>query len=60
MYGERFARMWDLYLAGSASSFLYGELTLAQVLLAKGRPRNLLIDRDYYLHPETGMKRWKF
>ena len=60
MYGERFARMWDLYLAGSIGSFLYGEMTLAQVVLAKGRPRNLLLNRDPYLHPENGVTRWNY
>ncbi len=60
LYGERFARMWDLYLSGSASSFIYGELTLAQVLLVKGRPKNLFINRDPYLHPENVVPRWNY
>lgn len=59
MYDVRFSRMWDLYLAGSASSFIYGELTLAQVLMAKGRQKKLLINRDSFLHPEKGRLYWK-
>jgi len=59
MYDPRFFRMWDLYLAGSASSFIYGEMTLAQVLMAKGRPKDLPINRDHFLHPEKEILRWK-
>ena len=58
-YGERFYRMWELYLVGATASFLYGELTLAQILMVKGKPKDLPLNRDYYLHPEKEVPRWK-
>ena len=36
LYGEEFVRMWDLYLASSAASFLTGSNHLFQFLLSKG------------------------
>ncbi len=36
MYGERFVRMWNLYLVSSAVSFYVGSNHLFQILLSKG------------------------
>ena len=36
MYGERFVRMWNLYLTASAVSFYTGSNHLFQILLSKG------------------------
>jgi cyclopropane-fatty-acyl-phospholipid synthase len=35
-WGERFARMWRLYLSGSMAAFEAGSLQLYQVLFARG------------------------
>jgi cyclopropane-fatty-acyl-phospholipid synthase len=37
MFGERFVRMWRLYLAGSQAAFQSGDLQLFQVLFAPAR-----------------------
>jgi cyclopropane-fatty-acyl-phospholipid synthase len=36
MFDERFYRMWDLWLAGSAAAFRYGSYNLAQFVMTKG------------------------
>jgi len=36
-YGERFLRMWRLYLSGSIAGFRTGNLQLFQILFARGR-----------------------
>lgn len=36
MFDERFARMWELYLAGAAASLRTGSLDVHQLLLSKG------------------------
>ncbi len=41
MFGERFVRMWSLYLVGAASSLRCGQLDVHQLLLSKG-PNNEL------------------
>lgn len=47
MYGERFIRMWRLYLAGSISSFEYGNNDLMQIIFTKGINNDLPLTRDY-------------
>jgi len=47
MYGERFIRMWRLYLLTSASSFRVGGLHLHQILFSKGINNSLNMTRDY-------------
>jgi cyclopropane-fatty-acyl-phospholipid synthase len=47
LYGERFVRMWDLYLKTSASSFRVGGLGLHQILFSKGINNSLNMTRDY-------------
>jgi cyclopropane-fatty-acyl-phospholipid synthase len=49
-YGERFVRMWRLYLAGSAAAFRVGNLTLWQIQFTNGVNNGLPLTRDY-LYP---------
>ncbi len=49
--GERFARMWEAYLAGSEAAFRYQSLVVFQVQLAK-RVETLPITRDYMWRDE--------
>lgn len=46
MYDERFARMWEFYLAASEASFRHGGLVVFQLQLAK-RVDTLPMTRDY-------------
>ena len=46
IYDERFARMWEFYLAGSEASFRYGDLVVFQMQLAR-RNDSLPLTRDY-------------
>lgn len=47
-YGERFYRMWDLYLQACAASFESGNIDVVQYLLTKGPSgTNLPITRSY-------------
>lgn len=50
MYDERFYRMWDLWLASSASGFRYGGLDLSQFVLSKGVNNNLPLTREHIYH----------
>ncbi|BDR60642.1 SAM-dependent methyltransferase [Lactobacillus xylocopicola] len=46
--GERFTRMWDLYLQACAASFESGNIDVVQYLLTKGPSgKNLPMTRDY-------------
>ena len=47
MFGERFYRMWHLYLAGCSSSFRYGELDLGQYVFSKGINNELPLTREH-------------
>lgn len=48
MMGERFTRMWDLYLQACAGSFESGNIDVVQYLLTKGPSgRHLPMTRDY-------------
>jgi len=44
--GERFVRMWHLYLAGSVAGFRTGTLQLFQVLFARGRSNTIPWTRE--------------
>ena len=54
MYGEAFARMWRLYLAGSSAGFQSGTLQLYQVLFAPRGSNNVPWTRDYQYLGEPG------
>ncbi|MCO6542228.1 MAG: class I SAM-dependent methyltransferase [Lactobacillus sp.] len=48
MMGERFVRMWDLYLQACAASFASGNIDVIQYLLTKGPSgQKLPMTRDY-------------
>jgi len=47
MYGERFVRMWRMYLRGAFAGFAYGELDLAQILWTKGPSDEVPMTREY-------------
>lgn len=48
--GERFTRMWDLYLQACAASFESGNIDVIQFLMTKGPSgRHLPMTRDYML-----------
>ena len=48
MMGDRFTRMWDLYLQASAASFESGNIDVIQYLITKGASgKNLPMTRDY-------------
>ncbi|HVQ74849.1 MAG TPA: cyclopropane-fatty-acyl-phospholipid synthase family protein [Candidatus Binatia bacterium] len=46
-YGERFVRMWRLYLRSSAAAFRVGNLTVWQIQFTRGENNNLPLTRDY-------------
>jgi cyclopropane-fatty-acyl-phospholipid synthase len=46
-YGERFVRMWRLYLQSCAASFRYSGLDIHQILFSKGLNNNLPLTRHY-------------
>lgn len=53
-YGERFYRMWDLYLQACAASFESGNIDVVQYLLTKGASRtNLPMTRSYIYHADV-------
>jgi len=47
MYDERFYRMWELYLACSASTFRYWDLSLSQFVFTKGLRNDLPLTRAF-------------
>lgn len=48
MMGNRFTRMWDLYLQACAASFESGNIDVIQFLISKGASgKNLPMTRDY-------------
>ncbi|WP_047153041.1 SAM-dependent methyltransferase [Aneurinibacillus tyrosinisolvens] len=47
MYGERFVRMWRLYLQAAAASFRLSGLNIHQILFSKGLNNELEMTRDY-------------
>ena len=51
MMGERFARMWDMYLQACAASFESGNIDVIQYLLTKGPSgKSLPMTRQYMLN----------
>jgi cyclopropane-fatty-acyl-phospholipid synthase len=55
LYGERFCRMWEFYLAGCEMAFWHGGLVVFQVQLMK-RPDAAPITRDYMYEIEHDVK----
>lgn len=52
MMGERFVRMWELYLQACAASFESGNIDVIQYLITKGASgKNLPMTRDYMSQP---------
>jgi cyclopropane-fatty-acyl-phospholipid synthase len=51
MYGERFVRMWRLYLNGAASSFRYGGSRLYQIAFSHGLANDAPRTRAYVYNP---------
>lgn len=49
--GERFARMWRLYLAGSVAAFRVGSLQLFQVVFAGNKCSSIPWNRAHLYHP---------
>jgi cyclopropane-fatty-acyl-phospholipid synthase len=47
MYGERFVRMWRLYLRGSAASFRQEGMNLHQIVFTKSFNNDLALTRDF-------------
>lgn len=47
MYGEKFIRMWRLYLNGSASAFYNGGLSLYQLVFTHGINNQLPLTKEY-------------
>ncbi|MFO7942337.1 MAG: cyclopropane-fatty-acyl-phospholipid synthase family protein [Bacillota bacterium] len=54
MYGERFVRMWRLFLSGCAVSFWRTGLDVHQILFSRGLNNDLPLTRDY-MYPEDGV-----
>lgn len=53
-YGERFYRMWDLYLQACAASFEAGNIDVVQYLMTKGpSSANLPMTRSYIYHADV-------
>jgi len=46
-FGDRFVRMWDLYLKGSAASFRSSGLDIHQILFSKGLNNELPLTYDH-------------
>jgi cyclopropane-fatty-acyl-phospholipid synthase len=53
MYGDRFCRMWEVYLVGSELAFRRGPMMVFQMQLAKSREAVPLM-RDYMIDWERG------
>ncbi len=51
MYDERFYRMWEFYLAGSATGFTFGQMVNYQLQYIRDR-HALPITRDYMVEAE--------
>lgn len=45
-FNERFVRMWRLYLRGFSASFREATLEVHQILVSRGKPRNLSLTRE--------------
>jgi len=51
MFDENFVRAWRLYLAGSMTAFLQGDLQLFQVLFSRSGINSIPWTRDYLYTP---------
>ncbi|ATW25705.1 SAM-dependent methyltransferase [Candidatus Formimonas warabiya] len=49
-YGDRFVKMWRLYLNSCAASFRSSGLDIHQILFSKGLNNSLALTRDYLYH----------
>jgi cyclopropane-fatty-acyl-phospholipid synthase len=56
MYDERFYRMWEFYLAGSATGFFNGEMINYQVQYVRDRTA-LPLTRDYMFEAEAKLRK---
>jgi len=54
-FGERFCRMWEMYLAGSETAFRYQNLMVFQIQLAKDQMA-LPLTRDYMFDAERQLR----
>jgi cyclopropane-fatty-acyl-phospholipid synthase len=59
LYDERFFRMWQFYLSGTATAFEHGVLCVYQMQFTKAR-RALPITRDYMAVEEARLRALKF
>jgi cyclopropane-fatty-acyl-phospholipid synthase len=55
LYGERFCRMWEFYLAGSETGFRYQNLMVFQLQLTKDQAA-LPLTRDYFHAAEQELR----
>jgi cyclopropane-fatty-acyl-phospholipid synthase len=53
-YGERFVRMWRLYLRSSAAAFRVGNVTVWQIQFTRGANNDLPLTRDYLSEAGAG------
>ena len=57
MYGERFVRIWRVYLSGSQAAFECGQLQLFQVVFARQDSNDVPWTRGYlYENDATGRR----
>jgi cyclopropane-fatty-acyl-phospholipid synthase len=54
-FGERFCRMWEMYLAGAETAFLYQNLMVFQLQLTKDQ-KALPLTRDYIYEAERKLR----
>jgi cyclopropane-fatty-acyl-phospholipid synthase len=54
-FGERFCRMWEMYLAGAETAFLYQNLMVFQLQLTKDQ-KALPLTRDYMHQAEKELR----
>jgi cyclopropane-fatty-acyl-phospholipid synthase len=46
-FGERFVRMWRLYLRASSAAFRAGSIEVHQILVSRGQPAGFPMTREY-------------
>ncbi|MFW2391787.1 MAG: SAM-dependent methyltransferase, partial [Methyloceanibacter sp.] len=54
-FGERFCRMWEMYLAGSETGFRYQNLMVFQLQVTKDQCA-LPLTRDYFFDAERELR----
>jgi len=52
-YGDRFVRMWLLYLQSCAASFRYSGLDVHQILFSRGLNNDLPLTRQHLYFPSA-------